>query len=197
MRHRLCLATISILAVFATIGPVYAHPALGGRVISLHIGTTTRVLDMTPIGSTFPPEWMAGAFDDASWDRVTTVPVNVLYCASSATGLSGWRPRRAYWGGVQGDSYLFRQSARLSKAHDYYGSEITFTGAVRAFALFINGHQLTYKSAPTTRDRGFTARYALTSYLHAGVNVIGVYAVPSHRACNAIDVSATLRMAGI
>lgn len=85
--------------------------------------------------------------------------------------------------------YLFRQTLTLPAAHDYYGSEAGVVTSASAIALFVNGHQVTY-------TRLSAARYAITQYLHAGRNVVGVYAQPAPR-CNALNVTVIARAAGV
>ena len=61
----LAMLSVLIASVSSQLSASAQHVA-SGLVLTLPMNTAARVFSMTPVGSTWPPGWSTGAFDDSS-----------------------------------------------------------------------------------------------------------------------------------
>jgi hypothetical protein len=196
VRHPSYLAAACALAL-AAIWP--GHPAQAQQgphktaVRIIRIGTGTRVLDMgTEPGMRKPAHWQAVSFNDGKWSRTAALQPAFLACViQSHRAVAAWKTQRAYWGGIQDDYYLFRQSFTAPRAKSYHGSTLVIGAAARA-QVYMNGHLV------HVHDTRFgTTR--IGRYLRAGRNVLAL--AVDHAAnrtssgfrCSALSFTITLR----
>ena len=195
-------ASLGLLVLGASLAPAaaHAHSLTRARIVTIALDSTARALDMSPLGSTTPPNWYAPTFDDSSWDRVRAVSPSTLACVRRRVG-TPWTAHAAYWGPNLADTYLIRQPFTLPHAHDYYGSELDLNAHAN-LVITVNGHTLSTGSYSSQQPAyAHTERYAIAPYLQQGANVIATYAavppsVPG-AACNGLAYTATLRATGV
>ncbi len=181
--------------------PAHAQSLARARVVIITLDATARALDMSPLGSTTPPNWYAPTFDASSWDRMRAVSSRTLACVRQHVG-APWIARSAYWGPNPADTYLIRQPFILPRAHDYYGSELDLN-ARASLVVYVNGHALSSGSYSGSQQPPYahTERYAIAPYFQKGPNVIATYALSASpmpaTACSGLAYTATLRATGV
>ena len=199
-----------LLAIALTLLVAIPHPARAltgvgraghvGRIITIRLDGTARVLDQTPAGSIPPPRWAEPQFDDSAWALAAQVSPSMQSCVGKQvyTGYRALYPGAYYWGDLQTDHYLLRQAFTLPTARDYYGSEVGVIGsyATSAFYLYVNGHvlNLDYRGNPTYYAG---TRYNMEKYVRPGRNVIAINAYPnSSPQCSGLQLRAVIHATG-